>query len=481
MPAASLDQVANLAKRRGFIVQSSEIYGGAAAAYDYGPLGVEFKNALKRLWWEEMTRRHEHIVGLDAAIFMHPKVWEASGHVEAFSDPLVECKKCHKRFRADQDPFEGRWDKDELEKALKFASGEALVMKTGFGDIPCPSCGTKGKYSNPRRFNLMFKTHLGPVEEAGSTVYLRPETAQGIYVDAPYVQEVMRLKLPFGIAQIGKAFRNEITPGPFTFRTVEFEQAEMQFFVRPEEAERWFAFWKEERMCWYRDILGFPEAVLRLHPHEKGELAHYAKAASDIQFQFPAGWQEIEGVHNRGDWDLLRHHEYSGKDLAIFDEETKTKVLPWIVETSAGIDRVLLAVLAHAYTEETVQASGAAGRGAGERRTVLRLPAVLAPVQVAVFPLLANAEKLVAAAKAIARDLRAEFRVQYDEAGAIGRRYRRQDEIGTPFCVTVDHETLENFTVTVRDRDSLRQERVHTSALAGRVAGGLAGSASSRS
>lgn len=429
MAASSLDQVANLAKRRGFIVQSSELYGGAAAAYDYGPLGVELKNNLKRLWWEEMTRRHEHIVGLDAAIFMHPKVWEASGHVEAFSDPLVECKKCHKRFRADE------------------VSGA------------CSSCGAKGSFTEPRQFNLMFKTHLGSTEDQGSTVYLRPETAQGIYVDAPYIQEVMRLKLPFGIAQIGKAFRNEVTPGNFTFRTVEFEQAEMQFFVRPEEAERWFDAWREERMRWYREVLGFPENVLRFHPHEKKELAHYAKAAVDIQYEFPIGWQEIEGVHNRGDWDLGRHQQHSGKDLTVFDEGKKEKVLPWIIETSAGVDRIVLAVLAHAYEEETVTEGGTAGRGAGERRTVLRLPKALAPVQVAVFPLLANHEGLVAKAKEIAAQLRAAFVVQYDESGAVGRRYRRQDEIGTPFCVTVDHQTLADDTVTIRERDTMKQER----------------------
>ena len=431
MPAMSLDQVVNLAKRRGFIVQSSELYGGAAAAYDYGPLGVELKNALKRLWWREMTQREERIVGLDAAIFMHPKVWEASGHVEAFSDPLVECKKCHKRFRA-----------DEVEKDT------------------CPSCGTKGSFTESRQFNLMFRTHLGPTEDAGSTVYLRPETAQGIYVNTPYIQQVMRLKLPFGIAQIGKAFRNEITPGHFTFRTVEFEQAEMQFFVQPKEAARWFEFWREERLRWYTRVLEFPPSTLRAHPHETGELAHYAKAAADVQYKFPIGWQEIEGVHNRGDWDMRRHQEYSGKDLSIFEEETKEKVLPWIIETSQGVDRVLLALLTQAYTEEAVAEPGAAGRGKGEQRLVLKLPKALAPVQVGVFPLLPNNEKLVARATALAKHLRADFRVQYDDAGAIGRRYRRQDEIGTPFCVTVDHQTLEDGTVTVRERDAMTQVRM---------------------
>lgn len=437
MPATSLDQVVNLAKRRGFIVQSSELYGGAAAAYDYGPLGVELKNALKRLWWREMTRRDERIVGLDAAIFMHPKVWEASGHIEAFSDPLVECKKCHKRFRA-----------DTIESAT------------------CPHCGTKGSLTEPRQFNLMFRTHLGPTEDAGSTVYLRPETAQGIYVNAPYIQQAMRLKLPFGIAQIGKAFRNEITPGHFTFRTVEFEQAEMQFFVQSKEATRWFDFWREERLRWYTKVLEFPPSTLRAHPHGLGELAHYAKAAADVQYRFPMGWQEIEGIHNRGDWDMRRHQEYSGKDLSIFEEETKEKVLPWIIETSQGVDRVLLALLAQAHTEETVAESGAAGRGKGEPRLVLKLPKALAPVQVSVFPLLPNNEKLVAKATDLAKHLRADFRVQYDDAGAIGRRYRRQDEIGTPFCVTVDHQTLADDTVTVRERDAMTQERMAEAGLA---------------
>ncbi len=447
MAAESLDQVANLAKRRGFIVQSSEIYGGAAAAYDYGPLGVELKNTLKQLWWEAMVRANDNIVGLDSAIFMHPKVWEASGHVEAFSDLLVECRKCHKRYRA-----------DEVKKDT------------------CPSCGSKKSFTAPRQFNLMFKTHLGPTEDAGSTVYLRPETAQGIYVDAGYLQQVMRLKLPFGIAQIGKAFRNEVTPGNFIFRTVEFEQAEMQFFVRPKEADRWFDHWREARRRWFQETLGFPKDALRFQPHAKGELAHYAKSAADIQYAFPTlGWQEIEGVHNRGDWDLSRHQKHSGKDLTVFDEERKEKVLPWIIETSAGVDRITLALLAQAYAEEDVAEGGAAGRGKGEKRTVLRLPRVLAPVQVAVFPLLSNHDQLVAKAREVAAGLRGQdsrfqvpdsrFRVVYDDAGAIGRRYRRQDEIGTPFCVTIDHETLEKGTATVRERDSMKQERVKVAEL----------------
>lgn len=455
MAATSLDQIVSLAKRRGFIFQSSEIYGGAAAAYDYGPLGVELKNNLQALWWEEMTRRYDNIVGLDAAIFMHPRVWEASGHVEAFSDPLVECKQCHKRFRADQEPFEGHWNKEELKKALELTDTPSVFREPRFEKISCPSCGNKGQFTAPRQFNLMFRTHLGSVEGEGTVVYLRPETAQGIYVDAHLVANAMRLKVPFGIAQVGKAFRNEVTPGNFTFRMVEFGQMELQYFVEKEEANEWFETWKNRRLSWYKK-LGFTDNVLRLRPHGHNELAHYAKAAEDIQYKMPFGWQEVEGIHNRGDWDLKRHGEYSGKDLSFFDEETKEKFLPWIIETSAGADRIALAVLAHAYTEETV---------AGEKRVVLSLPLSLAPVQIAVLPLLSNNAALTAKAAALATNLRPAFRLHYDAGGSIGRRYRRQDEIGTPFCITVDHQTLEDDTVTVRQRDAMTQERLPATAL----------------
>jgi glycyl-tRNA synthetase len=441
MAASSLEQVVSLAKRRGFIFQSSEIYGGAAAAYDYGPLGVELKNNLKRLWWEEMTRSDESIVGLDAAIFMHPKVWEASGHVQSFTDLLVECHECHKRYRP-----------DHLLGDERFAevNGDANALSGALQKEACPHCGVRGTWSEPRQFNLMFTTHLGVVEGEGATVYLRPETAQGIYVDAHLVASAMRLKVPFGIAQIGKAFRNEVTPGNFLFRTVEFEQMEMQFFVKPRDADAWFKTWKERRWTWYAR-LGFTDDAIRFYPHGRDELAHYAKAAEDIQFHMPFGWQEIEGIHNRGDWDVRRHSEFSGKDLSFYDEETKEKFLPWIIEASAGADRVVLALLVHAFHEETVE---------GETRTVLRLPHVLVPVQVAVFPLLSNNAELTATAQEVSRNLREKFRVQYDDGGSIGRRYRRQDEIGTPFCVTIDHETLEDSTVTVRDRDAMEQRRV---------------------
>lgn len=446
MPATSLDQIISLAKRRGFIFQSSEIYGGAAASYDYGPLGVALKNNIKAHWWKTMTRGFDDIVGIDAAIMMHPKVWEASGHVSNFTDPLVECQQCHKRFRVDHLLGDDKYlpIKDNAEEVL------AAVNTKG-----CPGCGAKNKFTAPRQFNLMFTTNLGAIENEGSTVYLRPETAQGIYVNAQLVANAMRLKVPFGIAQIGKAFRNEVTPGNFTFRTVEFEQMEMQYFVKPAEADKVFAFWKEERSKWYAS-LGFDEKALRFHEHGKGELAHYAKAAFDIEYKMPFGWKEIEGIHNRGDWDLKRHSEFSGKDLSFFDEETKEKFIPWIIETSVGADRVTLAVLSNALCEENKD---------GEQRLVLRLPKVLAPVQMAIFPLLSNNEQLVGKAREIATALRKDFRVQFDESGSIGRRYRRQDEIGTPFCVTIDHDSLADGAVTIRERDSMEQKRVSVAEL----------------
>jgi glycyl-tRNA synthetase len=441
MSAKSLEQVISLAKRRGFIFQSSDIYGGAAASYDYGPLGVELKNNIKKYWWKTMTRDFDNIVGIDAAIMMHPKVWEASGHVSNFTDPLVECGKCHKRFRVDH--LLG--DEEYMEKKENSESIKNALVQKG-----CPGCGSKDGFSEPRQFNLMFTTHLGAVENEGSLVYLRPETAQGIYVNAQLVSNAMRLKVPFGIAQIGKAFRNEVTPGNFTFRTVEFEQMEMQYFVKPDQASDVFEEWKKRRFAWYRD-LGFNENAIRFHEHEKGELAHYAKAAFDIEYKMPFGWKEIEGIHNRGDWDLRRHSEFSGKDLSFFDEKTKEKFVPWIIETSVGADRLTLAVLANALEEENVD---------GEQRMILHLPKLITPVQAAIFPLLSNNENLVSKAKEIAADLRKKYRVQYDENSSIGRRYRRQDEIGTPFCVTIDHETLEDSAVTIRERDTMKQQRI---------------------
>ncbi|OWK26935.1 MAG: glycine--tRNA ligase [Parcubacteria group bacterium GW2011_GWA2_38_13b] len=419
-----IQKLISLCKRRGIIFQSSEIYGGAAAAYDYGPLGVEIKNIIKKLWWKEMVYDNDNIVGLDSAILMHPKVWEASGHVENFEDILVECKECHRRFK-----------KDDLKEGK------------------CPECG--GVLTEPKKFNPMFETNLGPVRDSASKVYLRPETAQGIYVNFNTVQKSMRRKIPFGIAQIGKAFRNEITPGNFIFRTVEFEQAEQQFFIKPEEDEKWFEYWKEKRMNWHLS-LGIKKENLRFKKHEK--LAHYAKAGADIEYNFPMRWDEIEGIHNRGDWDLSRHSKFSGNDLSYFNDETKQKFLPFIIETSMGIDRTMLAVLLDAFEE--METRSGKDDTKHEMETVLRLHPKIAPVKAAVFPLVKNKPEIVKKAREIYENLKKYWFVQYDETGAIGRRYRRQDEIGTPFCVTVDFDTLENETVTVRHRDTMEQERI---------------------
>jgi glycyl-tRNA synthetase len=421
-----MDKLVSLCKRRGFIFQSSEIYGGINACWDYGPLGVELKNNIKQAWWRAMVYERDDIEGLDASILMHPKVWEASGHVENFTDPLVDCKSCKLRFRADQIPEEN------------------LKLKK------CPECG--GELTEPRKFNLMFKTFMGPVEDEAHIVYLRPETAQGIYVNFENVYVSMRRKIPFGIAQIGKAFRNEITPGNFIFRMREFEQMEMQFFVRPGTDMEWFEIWKEERYKWYLRI-GIKPEKLRFHKHGPDELAHYASAAYDIQFEFPFGWQELEGIHNRTDYDLSRHQQYSGKDLSYYDDEIKQKYIPYIIETSAGCDRTLLAVLVNAYDEEDT------GK---EIRTVLRLHPFLAPIKAAVLPLV-NRENMPEIAWEIYKSLKPHFKVFYDDSGSIGRRYRRQDEIGTPFCFTVDSQTLQDGTVTVRDRDTMKQERIHKS------------------
>ncbi len=412
-----MDKLVSLAKRRGFIFQSSEIYGGINSCYDYGPLGIEMKKNIKELWWKSMIYERDDIEGLDASILMHPKVWEASGHIEGFTDPLIDCKVCKSRFRADQ---------IDVNKA-------------------CPVCGNRDSFTEIRQFNLMFKTFMGPVEDSANVVFLRPETAQGIYVNFHNVREAARRKLPFGIAQIGKAFRNEITPGNFIFRTREFEQMEMQYFVKPGEDEKWFEYWKEKRMKWY-DRLGLNRDKLRFHEHGKDELAHYARAAFDIEYEFTFGWNEIEGIHNRTDFDLKRHMEYSGKDLRYFDDETKERFIPYIIETSVGCDRILLTCLIDAYTEE-------------EERVVLKLSPAIAPIKAAILPLVKR-DGMPEIAKEIVQNLRGEFRIFYDESGSIGRRYRRMDEAGTPFCFTVDSETLDNKTVTVRYRDSMEQERI---------------------
>ncbi len=413
----TMEKLVSLAKRRGFIFQSSEIYGGINSCYDYGPLGIELKKNIKELWWKSMVYERDDIEGIDASILMHPKVWEASGHVAGFTDPLVDCKVCKSRFRA-----------DNIDTSK-----------------PCPNCGNKDSFTDIRSFNLMFKTHMGPVEDSASIVFMRPETAQGIYVNFHNVREASRRKLPFGIAQIGKAFRNEITPGNFTFRTREFEQMEMQYFIHPSEDEKWFGYWKQKRMDWYTR-LGLKKEKLRFNEHSPDELAHYAKVAFDVEYEFPFGWQEIEGIHNRTDFDLRRHAEYSGKDLSYYDDQTKERFIPYIIETSIGCDRTLLTCLVDAYEEE-------------EERVVLRLAPAIAPIKVAIFPLVKR-DGMDDIAKKITNDLRGEYRIFYDESGSIGRRYRRQDEAGTPFCVTVDSETLENNTVTIRYRDSMEQKRI---------------------
>jgi glycyl-tRNA synthetase len=423
-----MDKLVSLCKRRGFVFQSSEIYGGLGSVWDYGPLGVELKRNVKDRWWRAMVQARDDIEGLDAAILMHPKVWEASGHVAGFTDPLVDCRQCKNRFRADDPRIKGT---------------------PGQPDAQCPVCGTKGSLTEPRMFNLMFKTFMGPVEDSAAVVYLRPETAQGIYVNYLNVLQASRQRIPFGIAQIGKAFRNEITPGNFIFRTREFEQMEMQFFVQPGTDGEWFERWREWRMEWHHS-LGLTPAKLQWHEHSGSELAHYAKAAFDIQYQFPFGWQEIEGIHNRGNFDLGRHQEYSGKKLEYFDQAENQRYIPYIVETSAGADRVTLTLLADAYREEQVE---------GETRVVLGLSPAVAPIKAGVFPLVKK-DGMPELAVTLYNELRQQFTCFYDDSGAIGRRYRRMDEAGTPFGLTVDGDTLSDRTVTVRHRDSMQQERV---------------------
>jgi glycyl-tRNA synthetase len=422
-----MDKLVSLCKRRGFVFQSSEIYGGLGSVWDYGPLGTELKRNIKDRWWQAMVRARDDIEGLDAAILMHPKVWEASGHVAGFTDPLVDCKTCKSRFRADQ---------------LATAQCPQKPSKH-------PGEHTSCALTEPRQFNLMFRTFMGPVEESASVVYLRPETAQGIYVNYLNVLQSSRQKIPFGIAQIGKAFRNEITPGNFIFRTREFEQMEMQYFVRPGDDAEWFERWRILRMAWHHE-LGLNPGKLRWHQHAAGELAHYARAAFDIEYEFPFGWQEIEGVHNRGSYDLTNHQNASGKKLEYFDQAANTRYIPEIVETSAGADRVTLTVLVDAYREEEVE---------GESRTVLGLNPAIAPIKAAVLPLV-NKDAMPEMATALFNDLRTRFACFYDDGGAIGRRYRRMDEVGTPFCLTVDGQSAEDQKVTVRHRDTMGQERV---------------------
>jgi glycyl-tRNA synthetase len=429
-----MDKIVSLAKRRGFVFQSSEIYGGLNGCWDYGPLGVELLNNIKYSWWRAMTYRDD-VEGIDASILMHPKVWEASGHVENFTDPMVDCKECKARFRADQI--------EDAECGNKAYKGRRAIK-----------CFEEGKFTEARQFNLMFKTFLGALENEDSVVYLRPETAQGIYVNFLNVKDSTRQKLPFGIAQIGKAFRNEINTKNFLFRTREFEQMEMQYFIRPEEDTKWFEYWKELRINWYLEH-GMKKDKLNFVPHPVDKLAHYAKAAVDIEYNFPFGWGELEGIHNRGDYDLSQHQKFSGKKLEYFDDQTKERFIPYVIETSAGASRSFMAFLVDAYDEDEAPTAD----GKIEKRTVLRLHPKLAPLKCAVFPLV-NRDGLQSVAQKITGDLQKSFRVFYDEAGAVGRRYRRQDECGTPYCVTVDYDTLKDNTVTIRDRDSMKQERI---------------------
>ncbi len=414
----TMEKIVSLAKRRGFIFQSSEIYGGLNSCWDYGPLGVELKNNVKRAWWRKVVQERDDMVGLDASILMHPRVWEASGHVAGFSDPMVDCKACKQRFRADH--LEG--DK-------------------------CPACG--GELTEARQFNLMFKTFMGPVEDSAAVVYLRPETAQGIFVNFNNVLTSTRMKLPFGIAQIGKSFRNEITPGNFTFRTREFEQMEIEYFVKPGTDEEFHKKWMEQRFQWYLD-LGMTKERLRLRAHAADELAHYAKGCYDVEYYFPMGWSELEGIANRTDFDLKRHAEYSGQRIDYFDQEANEHYVPYVIEPSAGADRGTLAFLLDAYHEEPDK---------DEVRVVLKLHRALAPYKVAILPL-SKKEPLVNMSKEIEQELRKYWMVDYDDSKAIGRRYRRQDEIGTPYCVTVDFQSLEDQAVTIRDRDTMEQERI---------------------
>jgi len=427
-----MEAVTSLAKRRGIAFQSSEISGGLRSSWDYGPLGVELRRNVRSAWWRSMVQLRDEIVGLEAAIIMSPRVWEASGHVSGFHDPLVECASCHRRYR-----------EDHLD--------EPPV---------CPNCGGT-VFGESKHFNLMFKTHMGPVEDDAGVTYLRPETAQGMFVDFPQVLTVSRKKLPFGIAQIGKSFRNEITPSNFIFRTREFEQMEMEFFVEPGTDDEWFAYWVEQRLQWFFD-LGVRKEMLRIRPHEPDELAHYAKAASDIEYEFPFGWSELEGIANRTDFDLKAHQEASGQDMTYFDQDKDTRYHPYVIEPALGVDRALLIFLLDAYTVDEAPTA----KGDTEKRTVMKLHRDLAPIKAAVLPLSRN-ETLVPEARRVFDLVKPEWMCQYDDAGAIGRRYRRQDEVGTPFCVTVDFDSLEDRQVTVRERDSRAQERLPIDNLVG--------------
>ncbi len=454
MAADRVESVVNLSKRRGFVFPSSEIYGGSRSAWDYGPIGVELKENVRRQWWQAMVRGREDVVGLDSSIILAPQVWEASGHVATFTDPLTECRNCHKRWRADQliDAYVEKYGKEP---------------ENGLADIVCTHCGTRGEFTAPRDFNGMLRTTVGPVEDDSAVHYLRPETAQGIFVNYLNVMNAARKKPPFGIGQTGKSFRNEITPGNFIFRTREFEQMEMEFFVVPGTDEEWHEYWLQQRWDWYTG-LGLNPENMRFFEHPAEKRSHYSKRTVDIEYRFQfAGsqWAELEGIANRTDFDLKSHTEASGTDLSYFDQESGERWIPYVIEPAAGLTRAVLAFLLDAYDEDEAPNS----KGGVDKRTVLRLDPRLAPVKVAVLPLSRN-ENLTPKAKDLAAALRKRWNIEFDDAGAIGRRYRRQDEIGTPFCVTVDFDSLDDQAVTVRERDSMTQERIGMDALPGWLA-----------
>ena len=441
MPAPNIDAIASLAKRRGFVFPSSEIYGGLAGFWDWGPLGVELKNNVKAAWWRHMVTLRDDVVGIDAAIIMNPRVWEASGHVAGFSDPMVDCRNCKLRFRADD-------------------------LKGPPADIACPNCGQRGTLTEPRQFNLMFSTHVGPVEDSASVAYLRPETAQAMFVQFDNVATSMRRKLPFGIAQQGRSFRNEITPGNFIFRLREFEQMEMEFFVHPRDEDTWFAYWVDARHRWWTDVMGISADRLRLRPHEADELSHYSRQTTDIEYEFPIGWSELEGVADRTDYDLKAHAAVSGRKLEVFDDVAGEHLVPYVIEPAMGVERAVLTVLVDGYEEQQL---------AKESRVVLHIRPELAPVKAAVLPLLRNRPELVDRARRLTADLKPLVAAMYDDTASIGKLYRRQDEIGTPFCVTVDPESLEDGAATIRERDSMTQERVAIDRIPQRVADLVAG------
>ena len=443
MPIDRVDAVVSLCKRRGFVFPSSEIYGGQRAAWDYGPLGVELKDNVKRQWWQQVIRQRDDVVGVDTSVILASEVWVASGHVEVFADPLTECTSCHKRFRA-----------DHLEEAFEAKHGRAPESLL---EVNCPNCGNKGQFTEPKMFNGMLRTTVGPVEDEAAVSYLRPETAQGVFISYATVQQVSRKKPPFGIGNIGKSFRNEITPGNFIFRTREFEQMEMEFFVKPGTDEEWHQYWIDERMRWYVD-LGINPDNLRLYEHPKEKLSHYSKRTVDIEYRFQFGGQEfseLEGIANRTDFDLATHSKASGTDLSYYDQDTEERWTPYVIEPAAGVNRAMFAFLLDAYDEDEAPNT----KGGVDKRTVLRFDPRLAPIKAAVLPLSRNAD-LSPKARDLAAELRRRWNIDFDDAGAIGRRYRRQDEIGTPFSITVDFETLDDDAVTIRERDTMEQVRI---------------------